>query len=181
MHRITINSYHNFKDRAEHTFLTFFIERFLCTLAKKLLLNRFELLFLSYICQDSKWKYDNDIISSCALEFKPFVHIPESENPNGLVKNLQVYLLFCAYNSKRTLNDIKDQGIYNFFLNSISHHFKDRYNQWTEVSGIFKNRINPKILNILFKKSYPYKMVSMVIPSLKRSGKTSATFGVAVS
>ena len=37
-------------------------------------------------------------------------------------------------------------------MNSISHHFKDRYNQWTEVSGIFKNRINPKILNILFKK-----------------------------
>ena len=69
-----------------------------------------------------------------------------------MVKNLQVYLLFCAYNSKRTLNDIKDEGIYNHFLKSISSHFKEKYNQWTESSGILKNRINPKVLNVLFKK-----------------------------
>ena len=86
------------------------------------------------------------------MEFKPFVHIPESENSNGLVKNLQVYLLFCAYYSKRSLNDINNEGIFNHFLKSIGVHFKERYNQWTETSGILKIRINPKTLNIIFRK-----------------------------
>lgn len=57
IHRMAILSYHTFKDKLEHSFLTFFIERFLCTLSKKLLLNRFELLFLEYVFEESKWKY----------------------------------------------------------------------------------------------------------------------------
>lgn len=49
IHRMAILAYQNFKDKIDHPFLTFFIQRFLCTLAKKILLNRFELLFLEYI------------------------------------------------------------------------------------------------------------------------------------
>jgi hypothetical protein len=41
IHRMAILAYHSCKDKMDHSFLTFFIERFLCTLSKKLLLNRF--------------------------------------------------------------------------------------------------------------------------------------------
>jgi hypothetical protein len=33
--------YHSFRDRTDHPFLTFFVERLLCALAKKMLLNKF--------------------------------------------------------------------------------------------------------------------------------------------
>jgi hypothetical protein len=48
-HRMSIICYHTFRDRNDHVFLTFFVERLLCALAKKLLMNKFELLFLEYI------------------------------------------------------------------------------------------------------------------------------------
>jgi hypothetical protein len=80
------------------------------------------------------------------------MHIPEAENPHGMIKNLQVYLLFCAYYSKRSLNDITQEGIYNHFLKTISERFKERYQEWTDLSGVTKIKINPKMLNLIFKK-----------------------------
>jgi hypothetical protein len=44
-------------------------------LAKKLLLNRFELLFLEYILEESKWRFDLDLLAEVAGEFKSYVHI----------------------------------------------------------------------------------------------------------
>lgn len=152
IHRMAILAYHSFREKTDHLFLTFFIERFLCTLAKKLLLNRFELLFLEYVFEECKWRYDIDMISACVDDFKSFMHIPEAENPHGMIKNLQIYLLFCAYYSKRSLNDITQEGIYNHFLKTISERFKERYQEWTDLSGVTKIKINPKMLNLIFKK-----------------------------
>jgi len=37
-------------------------------------------------------------------------------------------------------------------LRTISEKFKERYQEWTEISAVNKIRINPKILNNIFKK-----------------------------
>ena len=69
-----------------------------------------------------------------------------------MVKNLQIYLLYCAYYSKKSLNDLSSENFYNHFLKGINEKFKDRYQEWTESSGVTKIKVNPKTLNIIFKK-----------------------------
>lgn len=149
---MSIVCYHSLRDRNEHVFLTFFVERLLCALAKKLLMNRFELLFLEYVLEETKWQYDLRILEGNVLEFKSFVHIYESENPNGLIRNLQAYLLFCAYYSKKSLNEIPPDASIHIFLRTVSDKFKEKYQEWTEVSGVTKIRINPKVLNGIHRK-----------------------------
>jgi hypothetical protein len=73
--RMAVLAYNCFRERTDHPFLTFCIERILCVLAKKLLLNRFELLFLEYVLEETKWRYDLELLSNISLEFKPYVHI----------------------------------------------------------------------------------------------------------
>jgi hypothetical protein len=121
---MSVICYHTFRDRNDHLFLTFFVERLLCALAKKLLLNKFELLFLEYIFEETKWRYDLEAISAWGHEFKSFVHIYESENPNGLIRNLQIYLLFCAYYSKKSLNETPADASLHVFLKTVSEKFK---------------------------------------------------------
>lgn len=152
IHRMSILAYSAFKEKAEHVYLTFFIERMLCVLAKKLLLNKFELLFLEYVFEESKWRYDSELISSLAPHFKSFVHIYESENPHGMIKNLQIYLLFCSYYSKKSLNELLHDGLYTLFLRTLHDKFRERYQEWAESSGVTKIRINPKLLNLIFRK-----------------------------
>lgn len=149
--RMAILGYHSFRERNEHPFFAFSIERMLCVLAKKLLLNRFELLFLEYALEESKWRYDLELLSGFAREFKPYVHFYESENPNGEVRSLQVYLLFCSYYAKKSLNDNCD-NLYNYFLRTVSDRFRERYQEWAETSGVNKIRINPKLLNAIFRR-----------------------------
>lgn len=120
-------------------------------LAKKLLLNRFELLFLEYVLEESKWRYDLELLGDVAGEFKPYVHIYESENPQGQIRSLQVYLLFCSYYAKKSLNDSTD-ALYTYFLKGVSERFKERYQEWIEASGVNKIRINPKLLNSIFRR-----------------------------
>jgi hypothetical protein len=93
-------------------------------------MNRFELLFLEYVLEETKWQYDLRILEGNSSEFKSFVHIYESENPNGLIRNLQAYLLFCAYYSKKSLNDIPVDASIHIFLRTISDKFKDKYQEW---------------------------------------------------
>ena len=76
IHRMSILAYHSVKERDEHPFLAFSLERFLCTIAKKLMLNRFELLFLEYVLEESKWRYDLDPIPQCVATFTPCLHVP---------------------------------------------------------------------------------------------------------
>lgn len=123
----------------------------LCVLAKKLLLNRFELLFLEYVLEESKWRYDLELLGAFATEFKPYVHFYESENPQGEVRRLQVYLLFCSYYAKKSLNDNTD-ALYNHFLRTVSERFRERYQEWAEAAGVTKIRINPKLLNGIFRR-----------------------------
>lgn len=152
IHRMSILAYSAFKEKADHVYLTFFVERMLCVLAKKLLLNKFELLFLEYVFEESKWRYDSELISSLAPHFKSFVHIYESENPHGMIKNLQIYLLFCSYYSKKSLNEHLHEGLHASFLRPLHDHFRERYQEWAESSGVTKIRINPKLLNLIFRK-----------------------------
>lgn len=149
---MSILAYSSFKEKADHVYLTFFVERMLCVLAKKLLLNKFELFFLEYVFEESKWRYDSELISSFAHEFKSFVHIYESENPHGMIKNLQIYLLFCSYYSKKSLNELLHDGLHSLFLRTVNDKFRERYQEWAEASGVTKIRINPKLLNLIFRK-----------------------------
>lgn len=149
---MAILAYHSVRDKDDHPFLTFSLERFLCTIAKKLMLNRFELLFLEYVLEESKWRYDIEPIALCVNTFTPCLHVPEAENPHGKVRQLEIYLLFCAYYSKKSLNDIQTEGAFHYFLNSVSPDFKERYQEWSENAGVMRIRINPKNLNIIFRK-----------------------------
>jgi hypothetical protein len=45
-----------------------------------------------------------------------------------------------------------NDGVYNIFLKSINEKFKERYQEWAEASGVTKIKINPKLLNIIYKK-----------------------------
>lgn len=101
---MAIKAYLNLKDKNDHPFLSFFIQRFLCIISKKLLLNRFELLFLEYVFEESKWKYEIDAIVKHSHDFNSYIHISEAEGNQESIKNLQIYLLFCAYYSKKSLN-----------------------------------------------------------------------------
>lgn len=76
--RMAVLGYHCFRERNDHPFLAFCLERMLCVLAKKLLLNRFELLFLEYVLEETKWRYDLELLSTFGQQFKPYVHIYES-------------------------------------------------------------------------------------------------------
>jgi hypothetical protein len=84
---------------------------------------------LEYVLEESKWKYDLELLSVLGQEFKPYVHIYESENPNGEVRSLQVYLLFSSYYAKKSLNDSID-SLYNNFLRGVSERFRERYQEW---------------------------------------------------
>lgn len=148
---MAILGYHWFRERNDHPFFTFCLERMLCVLAKKLLLNRFELLFLEYILEESKWRFDLDLLAEVAGEFKPYVHIYESENPQGQIRHLQAYLLFCSYYAKKSLNDNTD-ALYNQFLKGVSERFREKYQEWIEAAGVNKIRINPKLLNTIFRR-----------------------------
>jgi hypothetical protein len=59
---MAIRAYQNFKEKSEHRFLSFSIQKMLGIIAKKLLLNRFELLFLEYVFEETKWKFDIECI-----------------------------------------------------------------------------------------------------------------------
>jgi hypothetical protein len=84
---------------------------------------------LEYVLEESKWKYDLELLSVLGQEFKPYVQIYESENPNGEVRSLQVYLLFSSYYAKKSLNDSID-SLYNNFLRGVSERFRERYQEW---------------------------------------------------
>jgi hypothetical protein len=149
--RMAILGYNWFRERSDSPFLTFCLERMLCVLAKKLLLNRFELLFLEYVLEESKWRYELELLAVLGQEFKPYVHIYESENPQGEVRSLQVYLLFCSYYAKKSLNDNTD-ALYTHFLRGVSERFRERYQEWAECAGVTKIKINPRLLNGIFRR-----------------------------
>jgi hypothetical protein len=65
---------------------------------------------------------------------------------------LQLYLLFCAYYSKKSLNEMPPESTLNVFLRTVSEKFKEKYQEWTEGSGVTKIRINPKVLNGIHRK-----------------------------
>jgi len=148
---MSIKAYQNFRDRNEQKFLSFFIQKLLCIISKKLLLNRFELLFLEYVFEETKWKYDIDCIQKKAYDYESYVHSSESTITDA-TKNLQIYLLYCSYYSKKSLNDFPSENIFMGFLKSLCPRFKDYFQEWTIPSTVSNIKINPKILNNIFKR-----------------------------
>lgn len=101
--------------------------------------------------EESKWRFDLELLAEVGREFKSYVHIYESENPLGQIRSLQAYLLFCSYYAKKSLNDTTD-ALYNHFLKGVSVKFRERYQEWIEAAGVNKIRINPKLLNTIFRR-----------------------------
>ena len=93
-------------------------------MAKKLLLNRFELLFFQYVLEETKWKYEIEAIARHASQFKPFMNSNEQEEGSKMFKEVEVYFLYCGYYSKKSLNDLPAENIFNDFLKSICSHFR---------------------------------------------------------
>lgn len=127
------------------------IQKLFTTMAKKLLLNRFELLFLQYVLEETKFRYDMDCIRRHSHKFNSFILLPDSEASNVDMKLMQIYILYCAYYSKKSLNELPQENIFGEFFKEICPEFKERYPEWTQQSGV-ANKINPKMLNKIFKK-----------------------------
>lgn len=45
-----------------------------------------------------------------------------------------------------------NDGVYSIFLKGINDKFKEKYQDWAENSGVTKIRINPKLLNSIYRK-----------------------------
>lgn len=76
--RMAIKAYNIFKNEKDGQFFVFPIQRLLTTIAKKLLLNRFELFFLQYALEETKWRYDTDCIRRNVQHFKSYMMLPDS-------------------------------------------------------------------------------------------------------
>lgn len=76
--RMAIKAYNICKNEKEGQFFCFPIQRLLVTISKKLLLNRFELLFLQYVFEETKWRYDSDCIRKHADHFKSYLMLSDS-------------------------------------------------------------------------------------------------------
>lgn len=74
---MAIRAYQHFKDKNQHDFLSFSIQKLLGIIAKKMLLNRFELLFLEYVFEETKWKFDIECIAKHASEYVSYAHLGE--------------------------------------------------------------------------------------------------------
>ena len=89
------------------------IQKLLTIIAKKLLLNRFELLFLEYVLEETKFRFDIECIRRHSHKFHSFILLPDSENSNSDIKLIQIYILYCAYYSKKSLNELPPENIFN--------------------------------------------------------------------
>jgi hypothetical protein len=69
------------------------------------------------------------------------------------MRKLEVYLLFCSFYSKKSLNEFPGDDIYMGYLKSLCPKFKEHFQEWTgSSSNILNIKINPKTLNNIFKR-----------------------------
>lgn len=102
------------------------IQRYLSVLAKKLLLNRFELLFLEYAFDVTKWNYELKAISEHVhAGFTPYIPLPESEGEEQ--EKLQAYMLYCGYYAKKSLNELPADNMFATFFYKTSPRFPKNY------------------------------------------------------
>lgn len=101
---MAVKAYNLFKGDKEGQFFVFPLQKLLVTIAKKLLLNRFELLFLQYALEETKWRFDTECIRKHLSHFKSYTMLPDSEAQSVEVKLMEIYILYCAYFSKKSLN-----------------------------------------------------------------------------
>ena len=64
---------------------------------------------------------------------------------------MQLYLLYCAYYSKKSLNQLPSDNIFNEFLLGVCPKFKEFFPEWNQKSNV-ATKINPKMLNNIFKR-----------------------------
>lgn len=77
--------------------------------------------------------------------------LPDSETSNVDVKLMEVYILYCAYFAKKSLNELPHDNAFLGFCQEVCPKFKDFFPEWTQSSGTGV-KINPKQLNAIFKR-----------------------------
>ena len=101
--------------------------------------------------EETKFRYHLDSIQKHSHHFNSFILLPDSEHSNPDIKLIQIYILYCAFYSKKSLNELPPENIFNEFFNEVCHKFKEYFSEWTSQSGL-ANKINPKMLNKIFKR-----------------------------
>jgi hypothetical protein len=104
------------------------------------------------VLEQTKWRYDISIISSHTYAFKSFLNSNEQEQSSQLFKQVEIYFLYCGYYSKKSLNELPPDNIFYEFLKSVCPLFKEKFTEWTQASQVMNIRINPKLLNNIFKR-----------------------------
>ena len=64
---------------------------------------------------------------------------------------MQIYILYSAYYSKKSLNELPADNIFGEFFSEVSPNFKEDFLEWTQRSNM-PSKINPKTLNAIFKR-----------------------------
>jgi hypothetical protein len=109
---MAVKAYCLFKAEKEGPFFVLPVQRLLLTVAKKMLLNRFELFFLQFVFEETKWHYANDCIRRHCARFRPHILISDSEAYSDSLKMVEIYVLYCAYFSKSSLNELGGENIF---------------------------------------------------------------------
>lgn len=64
---------------------------------------------------------------------------------------VQIYILYCAYFSKKSLNELQSDNMFITFAQEVCPRFKELFSEWTQRLSIFA-KINPKQMNAIFKR-----------------------------
>jgi len=89
------------------------------------------------------------------------VHSSEIEGQSKASKQLEIYFLYCSFYSKKSLNELPSDGKstkgHKFngltgYLKSLCKKFNIYFQEWTQKSNVSNIKINPKILNSIFKR-----------------------------
>jgi hypothetical protein len=92
-----------------------------------------------------------DCIKKHSSHFKSYIMISDSEISNENLKMVEIYILYCAYFSKKSLNEMQGENIFVDFAQDVCPRFLELFTEWTQRLSIF-GKINPKQLNTIFKR-----------------------------
>ncbi len=117
---------------------------------------------MEYVFEETKWKFDIDCIAEHEPEFVSYAHVTDFEGINRAVKQLEVYFLFCGFYSKKSLNELpvdgksskghNFSGLTHYLKNQVCKKFNLHFQEWTQKSNVSNVKINPKVLNSIFKR-----------------------------
>lgn len=104
------------------------------SIIKKFLFNELEIIFFSYVLEESKWKVDDIEVRKHAYFMNDFLNITEVKDLLDY-KSVLLYLILTAYGVKYYLNEETDMKMFNQHMNTIVRDFSTLFQYWSKNYG----------------------------------------------